>query len=101
MDAYHKQPQAQTFVHVFHCLDAFRQDIICNADDTPRYTGNTDHVSSGLGQARQCKDWNKLEQWAKENSACYKHIDPFNGDMPQRERFKFCPNGEKPWLRED
>jgi len=97
MDNFHKRPQRQPFVHLFHCLDAFHQDIICNADDTPRYTGKTNHVSSGLGQVKMCRDWNQLELWSKENSACYKNIDPFNESIPIVERYKFCPYGDKPW----
>jgi hypothetical protein len=44
-----------------------------------------------------CRDWNQLEIWAKENSACYKNIDPFNANIPIVERYKFCPYGDKPW----
>ncbi|KFY65020.1 hypothetical protein V496_02867 [Pseudogymnoascus sp. VKM F-4515 (FW-2607)] len=36
--------------HMFHCLDALRQDIQCYADDTPRYTDHS-HLS-GIGQDR-------------------------------------------------
>ncbi|KAL8688493.1 MAG: hypothetical protein Q9218_005612 [Villophora microphyllina] len=31
--------QSEPTEHILHCLDALRQDIICYADDTPRYTG--------------------------------------------------------------
>ena len=103
MEMHDKVPQSVHFRHVSHCLDGLRQDIVCNADDTPRYTGpsmvpGTTGPTSGLGQVRMCRSWDKLETWAKEHSACYqfepgslqtKHID--------LDFFKYCPDGSKPW----
>jgi hypothetical protein len=75
-----------SFPHLNHCLEALRQDIICNADDTPRWVGS--HIpSSGAGQYRMCRDWNQLDTWAKQYSACFKDLDTNNKD----ERFSFCP----------
>jgi hypothetical protein len=34
-----------------------------------------------------CRDWNQLNNWAKQYSACFKDIDTNNKD----ERFSFCP----------
>jgi hypothetical protein len=97
-----KVPQSLHFSHINHCLDAFRQDIICNADDTPRYTGlaksHSDAPSSGIGQVRMCKDWGRLEKWAVEHSACYKYkVGTTTEDGIPRDRFKYCPDGNKPW----
>jgi len=96
-------PQSLHFSHVNHCLDAFRQDIICNADDTPRYTGlrkstSMENPSSGIGQVRMCRDWGKLERWAREHSACYKYQR--GATTPEgipADLFKHCPDGKKPW----
>ena len=79
---------------------------MCNADDTPRYTGRLNqqasakHPISGIGQTRKCKDWGKLHEWAIQHSACYKPINFDDPDFPLKERYKFCPNGEKMWPRD-
>ncbi|KAL8830370.1 MAG: hypothetical protein Q9191_001480 [Dirinaria sp. TL-2023a] len=99
-----KVPQTMHFTHVNHCLDAIRQDIMCNADDTPRYTGflpkNPKVPSSGLGQVRMCRDWKKLERWAEEHSACYRYrpVETLEDGIPL-ESFKHCPNGRNPGER--
>ena len=99
MEMYDKVPQSQHFSHINHCLDAFRQDIMCNADDTPRFTGFVDEPSSGLGQVRMCKSWTKLESWAKANSACYTyHPKHISGMHISLEAFKSCPDGSQPWV---
>ena len=79
--------------HVLHCLDALRQDVLCYADDTPRYTGLQAAGHSGTGQIRHCKDWNQMESWAQQHTACWRYL---HGDEPGREvmeEFKFCPEG--------
>ena len=76
---------------------------MCNADDTPRYTGRLNQQASakrptsGIGQFRMCRDWSKLEQWAVQHSACYKAINNSDAGFPPIERYKFCPNGERLW----
>jgi len=76
---------------------------MCNADDTPRYTGGVNQQASaeepisGAGQMRLCKDWNKLREWATEHSACYKSINLDDPEFPSTERYKFCPDGEQVW----
>lgn len=53
-------PQTGDLGHVRHCFDALRQDILCNADDTPRYSGFQPQDSTGLMQDHQCRteiDW--------------------------------------------
>ncbi|EFR05191.1 hypothetical protein MGYG_08205 [Nannizzia gypsea CBS 118893] len=88
-------PQRVAFSHIQHCLDQLRQDVICNADDTPRYAGFQDPPGTGAGQVRMCKDWKKLEKWARERTACFKHEDEVPGRMI--DRFKFCPDGKVLW----
>ncbi|MCJ1245558.1 hypothetical protein MMC30_002762 [Trapelia coarctata] len=88
---------------LMHCLDLFREDIMCNADDTPRYTGRVNQQAgaeqpiSGIGQTRMCKDWGKLRVWANEQSACYKGINLDDPGFLSVERFKFCSGGERIW----
>ncbi|KJZ79187.1 hypothetical protein HIM_01338 [Hirsutella minnesotensis 3608] len=88
-------PQHIALSHALHCLDQLRQDVICNADDTPRYAGFQDPPGTGSGQVRMCRDWSKLEQWALERTACFKHEDEVPG--PMIERFKSCPDGRVLW----
>ena len=90
--------QSEHYLHVDHCLTALREDILCNADDTPRYTGgHHKQPSSGTGQTRLCRDWAKLEKWAQDRSGCYQTpADPFDGKSTL-ERYKFCPDGQEPW----
>ncbi|MCJ1451722.1 hypothetical protein MMC28_002062 [Mycoblastus sanguinarius] len=85
-------PQSTPLRHSIHCLNALRLDVICNADDTPRYTG-LDQPSrfSGLGQVRQCRDWNRLEAWAEEHTACFRYINSTDPNFDTLERYKFCP----------
>jgi hypothetical protein len=52
MEFAHVEPQSRRFHHVLHCMEALRQDIICNADDTPRYTTSSLVPESGVGQLR-------------------------------------------------
>ncbi|KAI1505677.1 hypothetical protein F5X99DRAFT_415765 [Biscogniauxia marginata] len=91
-------PQRIALVHALHCLDQLRQDVICNADDTPRYAGFQNPPGTGAGQVRMCKDWGQLEKWALEHTACFKHEDEV--PRPMIERFKSCPDGRVLWPTE-
>lgn len=86
-----KQPQTEDFEHALHCLDALRQDVVCDADDTPRWTGFAEMVS-GPGQFRQCKEWGRLQAWARQNNACHRHIKLKEGEEAI-EMYKYCPEG--------
>ncbi|KAI1770219.1 hypothetical protein F4818DRAFT_433836 [Hypoxylon cercidicola] len=88
-------PQHIALQHALHCLDQLRQDVVCNADDTPRYAGFQNPPGTGAGQVRMCKDWSKLERWAQEHTACFKHEDEVPG--PMIERFKSCSDGRVLW----
>lgn len=90
--------QTQHYLHIDHCLTALREDVLCNADDTPRYTGgHHKQAGSGQDQMRMCRDWSKLDQWATEHSACYKEPESWYDGKPESERYKFCPDGSEPW----
>ncbi|TVY83823.1 Cyclochlorotine biosynthesis protein R [Lachnellula suecica] len=47
------------FGHSTHCIDAVRQSIMCNADDTLLYKRY--NVSDGDGQLRKCRNWGLSE----------------------------------------
>ena len=75
MEHRQNETQSRQWHHISHCFDALRRQIICDADDTPRNTQAGMEGVSGTGQFRQCKDWDQLESWAKQHTACYKHPD--------------------------
>jgi len=93
MEFAHGEPQSRRFHHVLHCMESLRQDILCNADDTPRYTTADAVPESGVGQLRQCRDWGKLESWAREYNACYRFINQTATGFPNVLRYTFCPPG--------
>ncbi|KAI4129547.1 MAG: hypothetical protein LQ338_002183 [Usnochroma carphineum] len=96
MEYYTGQNQSKTFPHINHCFDGLRQDIMCHADDTPRYTTNTLDPESGVGQIRQCRSWTQLQKWSRERTACFRNIH--EGErIHEMERYKFCPPGS-PYL---
>lgn len=106
MQWHDNQTQSWEYSHVTHCLHVLREDTMCNADDTPRYTGALhaqkgliDGLSSGLGQVRMCRDWSKLHKFAVENSACYRR--PLDHPISLLDRYKSCPDGSKPWEKVD
>ena len=76
---------------------------MCHADDTPRYTGrvhsqqNITRPKAGIGQRRQCRDFNQLYEWSVQHSACYDDVD--DADAAPEEYFKNCQDGSRPWER--
>ena len=92
-------PQSHTFEHSNHCLDWLRGDVMCRADDTPLYTTRSMVPENGVGQSRQCRDWGKLEAWAREHNSCYRYGDFVVEDKipSQLGRFKYCPS-DSPYL---
>jgi hypothetical protein len=92
-------PQSRTFDHSVHCLDWLRQNIMCQADDTPLYTTNSRHADSGVGQNRKCRDWGRLREWTEEHTACYRngHFVVEDTLESQVGRFKFCKS-DSPYL---
>lgn len=55
-------------------------------------------VRPGEGQLRTCRDWSQMEKYVTKHSGCYR----YDGDVPEIERWKFCPNDSKylPKIRE-
>lgn len=91
--------------HAIHCLNELRESVMCNADDTPLYTGqlnanvHANEVVNGRGMVRMCRDWDVLMQWADERSACYLSEDKNrkNETFSELDRYKNCPHGARPW----
>ena len=84
-------PQSRNHYYVIHCLDTLRRDIICNADDIPRYTTLKPIPEPGHGQLRQCRSWDKLNDWAKRYNACYRYTHEASGNYPEVQRLVWCP----------
>ena len=63
---------------------------MCFADDTSGNIGTTGPMESGVGQMRICRSWDKLQDWAKQHTACFKYTDE---DIEHNEltRYKYCP----------
>ncbi|KAI8944047.1 hypothetical protein F4801DRAFT_573012 [Xylaria longipes] len=95
------KPQSRRWGHVIHCVDHLRQEAICNADDTPRFSTESDIPVTGLNQVRKCRSWEKLEVWARQYPACYRYINATKSlsEFPQVERFVWCPKGS-PYIKE-
>ena len=93
MEFWQGKKQSRRWEHVIHCVDQLRQEALCNADDTPRYSTSDDNPVSGLGQTRMCRNWEKLEAWARTYNACYRYINQTASyeDFPQIERFIWFP----------
>ncbi|KAJ5589247.1 hypothetical protein N7537_011925 [Penicillium hordei] len=87
--------------HLIHCLDNVRQDIMCAADDTPRYipVDATGTATTAVGQYRQCKDWEKLRQWSKANDACFSYNELIRHELLEDQPFphalRFCSRDSK------
>jgi hypothetical protein len=93
--------QSYATEHLIHCLDNIRQDIMCAADETPRYipVDATGNAITGVGQYRQCKDWSKLKKWSMEHGACFSYNELIRHelleDQPYPHALRFCPKGSK------
>jgi len=95
MEFWQGKPQTRRWEHVIHCVDQLRQEALCNADDTPRYSTSDDTPVSGMGQIRMCRSWDKLEEWAKKYNSCYRYVNQTASykEFPQILRFIWCPEG--------
>ncbi|ORX91866.1 hypothetical protein BCR34DRAFT_629554 [Clohesyomyces aquaticus] len=76
--------------HVFHCLDALRQDVMCTADDTPMPAAVKHKI--GDGQIRRCRNWDQMISWAQQpdRNACHQ-FDDYREAAHSLEFFAFCP----------
>jgi len=77
-------------------LDTLLQDVVCFADDTPRYTADQHPGQPGYGQKRTCRDWTKLEAFASAHTSCWRDINA-NEDIDTLLRYRYCPEGS-PYL---
>ena len=91
MDYHFGRNPTWPFAHIMHCLDSLMDDVICHADDTPRYTTSSDRPESGMGQLRQCRDWDKLAAWAAKYSGCWEYIGPSADEESELNRWMRCP----------
>lgn len=66
---------------------------MCDADDTPRWTGFDAFPTTGKGQRRMCRDWGRLEEWARERTACYSSVGSNVVGYPEIEHYRNCPEG--------
>ncbi|KAH7316778.1 hypothetical protein B0I35DRAFT_263446 [Stachybotrys elegans] len=89
----YNRPQMDSYTHLVHCMDHLLQNIICEADDTPFYTSTTSNITTGLGQERMCRSWDRLTDWANENTACFAYINETQGVGAVIDRFRYCPRG--------
>lgn len=95
----YRENHTQTYSteHILHCLDNLRVDLQCSADDTPRYIppdATESTVKTGVGQIRKCRDWSKLNAWAKQHSACFKYNQFLHEELTYNKvyptAFQFC-----------
>ncbi|KUJ16891.1 uncharacterized protein LY89DRAFT_585428, partial [Mollisia scopiformis] len=77
--------------HWKHCLDSLLQDTLCVADDTPRHVPVDPLGLPGMGQARACRNWNKLETFATKHWSCWKNVKPTDSSVDGILRFIYCP----------
>jgi hypothetical protein len=72
-----------------------RKDALCYADDFLMPTPPQHYGDPGpRGQARVCRSWDGLVEWAGEHHACYQHLtdaDEEWRDHDEMERYLNCP----------
>ncbi|KAL8836948.1 MAG: hypothetical protein Q9170_002709 [Blastenia crenularia] len=95
-----RKPMAIPFGHLMHCFESLLDDVMCFADDTPRYTALDHPGKSGLGQRRQCRDWKKLEAFAQKHTSCWRDVNP-NENIDTLLRYRYCPKGSpyNDWIK--
>ncbi|MCJ1394188.1 hypothetical protein MMC18_007066 [Xylographa bjoerkii] len=67
-------------------LDALREDVLRNADDTPRHTATTKDPVSGISQQRACEDWNKFKAWAMQFGGLWRYLSAAADQRSESER---------------
>ena len=82
------EPLSHNAGHANHCFDSIRQYVMCTAGDTLLYSWGRN--VTGDGQERQCRDWGKLRDWAKEHTACYRDTEK---PVSLREHWGHCHEG--------
>ena len=82
--------------HVDHCIDILRQSTQCNADITPnvfQYSSKVDKIMARGTVVHECRNFDKIIDWAKRNEAV-KNPDDLFGDGPELGKCAF----EDPWM---
>ena len=51
------------------------------------------HHSWGHGQQRQCRSWDRLNEWSEMHNACFLYVNETQGVDSMLERYKWCPPG--------
>jgi len=85
-------PLTSPLEHSLHCLNSLRQDVLCAADDTPLYSSFEHPGQVGFGQARKCRSWEQLEEWANAHTACWRDINS-GQHIDTLLRYRYCPKG--------
>jgi len=91
-------PERPLGAHLLHSLNILWDDIICHADPTP-FSISKKHLTNRTaiteaGQSRQCRDWTVLDNFAKENFACFKDLGfARHHKTPILEEWDFCSDG--------
>lgn len=87
-------PQTTPMHHHIHCLDALRENAICSADDTlrPAGTGMATPLNPARPPRKACRDWDQLEKWALQNSACFRRFPDDDPKHDTLEEWKWCPD---------
>ena len=63
------RPATRSDDHIAHCFDALRQYVMCTADDTLLQSFGLGKI--GVGQVRQCKNWDQLREFATRHTSGY------------------------------
>ena len=100
----YRNNHTQTYAteHILHCLDNIRLDLECSADDTPRMVpqGSTAKTAKlGIGQLRQCRNWNQLASWTEQHSACFQYNKFLELELRDKfvwpDAWQFCGEGSE------
>lgn len=83
--------------HILHCLDTLRQNILCEADDTPLYNTGKEGKQAGPEEVRHCRSWEKMEEWAIQNSGCFGYVNETGDESGGLKYYKYCPK-DSPFL---
>ncbi|KAH8590155.1 hypothetical protein B0O99DRAFT_691808 [Bisporella sp. PMI_857] len=66
---------SHTTRHINHCYDTLRQGITCRAHSVPLYVPEDgEALLPGVGQQRECRDWDALQRWVLDHTACYNGV---------------------------
>lgn len=83
--------------HVLHSINVLWEDTLCAARTDPmtideKLVANRTAVNEA-GQTRQCRDWDEVEQFRIQNSACFKGMGAARKGKHMIEEWSFCPEG--------